>query len=118
MTLPPGSTDTDLKRVEMLREWKRWVKIIAAEAKKILPDTKVYVVGSIVRGDYTGGSDVDIIIVSDRVPENALRRAAIKARIEDAINLPYYHPFEIHLLRPEEAQHYLKKNKIVVEAND
>ncbi|MEM1779045.1 MAG: nucleotidyltransferase domain-containing protein [Ignisphaera sp.] len=98
-----------LKRREMLREWRIWVDKIATIARSILRDTEVYVIGSIARGNYVGGSDVDIVIVSPNIPNGALSRAGVKALIEKMLDLPYYHPFEIHLLKPEEAIRYLSR---------
>ncbi|OYT59180.1 MAG: DNA polymerase subunit beta [Desulfurococcales archaeon ex4484_217_1] len=83
--------DTSLLRVKMLKEWKTWVQKIA------------------VRGDYVAGSDVDVLVISPNIPEKMIKRGEIKAEIEEKLNLPYYHPFEIHILRPEEAKPYLKK---------
>lgn len=98
-----------LKRREMLGEWRIWVGKIATVARSILRDTEVYVIGSIARGDYVGSSDVDIVIVSPNTPNGALGRAEVKALIEKMLDLPHYHPFEIHLLKPEEAVHYLSR---------
>ena len=98
-----------LERAKMLREWKTWVQRIARIAQELLPDVQVYVIGSVVRGDQVGGSDVDILIISQNVPRKAIERAEIKALIEEKLELPPYHPFEIHLLTPQEAQLYLKK---------
>ncbi|MGC9072388.1 MAG: hypothetical protein ACP5HK_06855 [Acidilobus sp.] len=36
-------------------------------------------------------------------------RSAVRARIEEEAGLPYYHPFDIHILRPEEAAAYLRR---------
>lgn len=100
-----------LKRREMLREWRIWVSRIATIARNILRDTEVYVIGSIARGDYVGSSDVDVVIVSPNTPNGALSRAEVKALIEKMLDLPYYHPFEIHLLKPEEAIYYFSRVK-------
>lgn len=61
---------------EMLREnedFFRNAKRIAAEvrerAEKILGDCEVFIVGSYARGEHTLSSDLDILIVSDRIPE-------------------------------------------------
>ncbi len=47
--------------------------MIAAEVKeraeKILGNCEVFIVGSYARGEYTLSSDLDILIVSDRIPE-------------------------------------------------
>jgi hypothetical protein len=65
--------------------------------------------GSVVRGDHTGGSDVDILIVSNSVPERLRDKARIRAMIEDEAKLPAFHPFEIHITTPEEAKTYLRR---------
>lgn len=101
--------ESSLYRLKMVKEWRVWVERIARVAKELIPDVEVYVIGSIVRGDYVGGSDVDVLIVSRSIPEKPFERARIKVLIEERLNLPYYHPFELHLLRPREAELYLKK---------
>lgn len=101
--------ESSLYRLKMVKEWRVWVERIARVAKELIPDVEVYVIGSIVRGDYVGGSDVDVLIVSRSIPEKPFERARIKVLIEERLNLPYYHPFELHLLRPGEAELYLKK---------
>ncbi len=100
-----------LHRVKMLQEWRTWVQRIARAAKELLPDAQVYVIGSTIRGDHVGGSDVDILIISEEIPGKAIERAEIKAIIEEKLNLPSYHPFEIHLLTPQEAEPYLRRAK-------
>ncbi len=94
----------------MLKNWRKWVEKIAQEAAELLPDAKVYVVGSVARGDYVASSDVDVLVVSDRVPEKPADRSRIKLIIEEKLNLPPHHPFEIHLLTKTEAKHYLKRS--------
>lgn len=42
---------------------------IKDKAKKIFGDCKVYITGSYARGEHTLSSDLDILIVSERVPE-------------------------------------------------
>jgi len=93
----------------MLREWRAWARRIAGAARELLPDAEVYVTGSVVRGDYVAGSDVDILIVSPSVPDEARERARVKVMIEERLDLPYYHPFEMHLVKPEEAEAYLRR---------
>ncbi len=103
--------ETALRRAKMLWEWRTWVQRIAKVARELLPDAQVYVIGSTVRGDNVGGSDVDILIVSREIPGKAIERAEIKAIIEEKLGLPPYHPFEIHLLTPREAEPYLRRAK-------
>lgn len=101
--------DTLRSRAKIVKEWTAWTPKIAEAAKKNLPEAEVYAFGSIVRGDNTGGSDIDILVVSEKVPKKALKRAELKVKMEDAAKLPLPHPFEIHLVTPEEADRYLRK---------
>ncbi len=98
-----------LRRAEMVKNWRKWVERIAREAKVLIPGAEIYVIGSVARGDYVASSDVDVVVVSPSVPRSASSRGRVKALIEERAKLPYYHPFEIHILRPVEAQYYFRK---------
>jgi len=101
----------DLQRsaAEMLKEWRTWAGKVTRAAERILPESEVYVLGSVVRGDYTGGSDIDILIVSDQIPLGLLRRAEMKSSIEEEANLPLTHKIQIHLTRRSEAENYIRR---------
>lgn len=106
--------ESAIKRSQMLKEWREWTRRIADAAKKVIPDVETYVVGSVVRGDSVGGSDVDVLLVSKHVPEKLVDRAKLKVIIEEKLGLPFYHPFEIHLLRPEEAEYYIERSRSLI----
>jgi len=93
-------------RAEMIEDWKVWAKKVAYAAKTIMPAAEVYVFGSAIRGDATGGSDIDVLIVSQNISEKALERAKLKVEIEEMAGLPLYHPFEIHLATKDESGQY------------
>ncbi|MBO3802203.1 MAG: nucleotidyltransferase domain-containing protein [Candidatus Brockarchaeota archaeon] len=99
----------------MVKNWKEYIAKIAGAVKSILPDSKIYVFGSVVKGESTGGSDVDVLIVSKNVPRNNLERAKIKVKIEELSNLPLYHPFEFHLANEDEGERYFKRIKEIIE---
>lgn len=90
--------------IKLMRKWRLWSERIAYVADEILSSCEVYVFGSIIRGQATGASDVDILIISDQLPKNCKDRGELKAKIEEAANLPLYHPFEIHLATSIEAK--------------
>lgn len=96
-------------RAKMVRDWRMWVGRIAEAARRALPDAEVYVIGSVVRGDWVGGSDVDVLLVSGSLPDGMLERAEIKIEVEDRAKLPAIHPFEIHLASHGEAEVYFRK---------
>jgi len=97
-----------LEMVKLAREWRHWSRRIAEAAREVLGDCEVYVFGSVAEGEEVGGSDVDILIVSSRVPDKQRRVWELKARIEERAGLPPYHPYELHLVNEEEAKWYFK----------
>ncbi|MEM4970737.1 MAG: nucleotidyltransferase domain-containing protein [Sulfolobales archaeon] len=103
--------DTSARRAKLLSEWRLWVPRIAKVVKEVIPDAEIYVVGSVVRGDSVGGSDVDILVASEYTPEKNMEIARLKAAIEDKLSLPYYHPFEIHILKPGEARYFIERSR-------
>ena len=100
--------DTLRDRAKMLREWRVWATRVAVAVKENLPGAQVYVIGSVVRGDHTGGSDIDILILSDALPNKSIERAQLKVKIEEAAKLPLSHPFQFHLATPPEAEAYFR----------
>ena len=93
-------------RAKMIEDRKVWAKKVAYAAKIIMPDAEVYVFGSVIGEDATGGSDVDMLIVFQNISEKALERAKIKVEIKEMAGLPLYHPFEIHLASKDETEQY------------
>lgn len=107
--------ETLRSRAKMIEDWKVWSKKIAYAAKTIMPDAEVYVFGSVIRGDATGGSDIDLLIVSQNISKKALDQAKIKVEIEEMAGLPLYHPFEIHLATKDESgQYFVVAGKYIV----
>lgn len=98
--------ETLRSRAEIVKDWKVSAKKIANAAKTLMPDAEVYVFGSVIRGDATGGSDVDMLIVSQNISEKALEQAKIKVEIEEMAGLPLYPPFEIHLATKDKSKQY------------
>ena len=109
--------ETKAKKLEMLQKWRTYVKKIAKAFKKELPDAEIYIFGSVIEGREVGGSDVDILVVSNLLPSSNLERAKLKAKIEKDLKLPLYHPFEMHLANKEEAKHYFKHVKKLEKLN-
>ncbi len=86
--------------------WQGWCKKIAGAVTKVMPGSTVYVFGSILTGQVTGASDIDILIVVPELPPTGRERASKLEAVEDAVPLPLIHPFQFHLVNPEEATRY------------
>lgn len=101
--------DLARRRAALAKKWREVAPDLADEFHSILPGSRVYAFGSAVRGDMSGGSDVDILVVSDAVPAGALARARLKVRAEEGACLPDCHPFEFHLVTEGEAGPFLRR---------
>ncbi|MGA1975969.1 MAG: nucleotidyltransferase domain-containing protein [Conexivisphaerales archaeon] len=81
------------KALSDLGDYMRIAKAVKGLAKAVDPDSKVYVFGSAVRGDFTASSDIDILIVSER------------KELEDEMKLSIYRkvdaPIEVHFSTPQ-----------------
>ncbi len=101
--------DVLLERARMLSEWKLWISKVTEAVRRIVPGAEVYVIGSVARGDAIASSDLDLLIISDRVPETSRKRAELIVRIEEEAKLPLHHPIEFHLIQNKERSKYLRK---------
>lgn len=43
----------------------------------VLPDARVFLYGSVARGDFNLSSDIDLLVVSDQLPDEPLKRAEL-----------------------------------------
>jgi len=74
------------------------------------PDVKVILFGSAARGEaIPGKSDIDILIVSTKIPKRASEQAKIRVKILEEIG-DLAAPFEIHLATPQLYQKWYKKH--------
>lgn len=64
--------------------------------------------------ESTGATDVDILIVCDKLPKDQKSKGIIKAEIEEEANLPLSHPFETHLADRSDASWYFRHIKQVI----
>ncbi len=103
--------DIFIERARIIKKWKEYMPMIAKVIKNLLPDSQIYIFGSVIKEEAVGGSDIDILIISNLIPKNNLERAKIKVKIEQLCNLPLFHPFEFHLVNEEEAKWYFERIK-------
>jgi predicted nucleotidyltransferase len=105
---------------EQAKEEEKYFKNYLAFGRKIkkivknLKDARVYFFGSVIEGNYTPASDIDVIIVSRNMPSSLSKRNKIKVKILKEIGI--FAPFEIHLANEKEFEWYkrfIKKFKEV-----
>lgn len=91
-------------------------RAVKSAAERILGDIRVYLFGSVAEGKDTPSSDIDIMVVSSRIPKSAGERAKVISRILEEVGLDA--PLEVHLVSPEEEAWYLRFVKKRVEIKD
>jgi len=93
-------------KLKELLKWREYLGVLVEAVKEVFNDrVEVYVFGSAVNGKLTVGSDIDIAIVLGEVPKSGLERARLIDkvwRIMENKGVPWWYPFEIHLLRRED----------------
>ncbi|MEM4949565.1 MAG: nucleotidyltransferase domain-containing protein [Candidatus Jordarchaeales archaeon] len=92
------------KRKGFFERWEKYVEEVKVRAMSLLPEVKVYVFGSVVRGDYHPMfSDVDVAVVSPGVPEEATERTKVRLKLTEGFDDS---SLEVHLLTPKEWETY------------
>jgi len=93
-----------LKRKAFFEKLPEHIEEVKLRAKALLPDSLIYLFGSVYRGDYSVAlSDVDIAVVSGALPESPDERAKLKIEILREL---HGSPIELHLLTPQEWEFY------------
>ncbi|MGJ7044807.1 nucleotidyltransferase domain-containing protein [Thermoanaerobacterium thermosulfurigenes] len=94
------------KRNNLIDIGKKYSKIIS----DVLHPMCAIIIGSVARGDFNDNSDIDVILISDKIPANYKERMKLLYdHVFDAIEPKGYNTNEFKLL-------YFKKNPISVEA--
>ncbi len=96
------------EREKFFQNYRYYALKIKEKAKKILKDVNIIVFGSIVKGNWHPlNSDIDILIISENLPNDWDKRRIIKNKIKSV--LPSSNPFQIHLTTKKEYEIYYKK---------
>jgi predicted nucleotidyltransferase len=59
------------ERVALIDE----ARAFAGRVRQVVPDARVFLYGSVARGDFNLASDIDLLVVSDALPPQPLARA-------------------------------------------
>ncbi len=95
-------------------KWRKYLEILVEAVKEVLGEgIEVYIFGSAAENRLAVDSDIDVAIVLREVPRSGLERARLIDRIwrvMESRGVPWWYPFEIHLLTKEELP-LLKKSQ-------
>ena len=95
------------ERKEYFENYLEWGKRIKEIAKELLgEEVKVIIFGSVVKKTWTPTSDIDILIISDKLSENWEENRWLRTEIKRRISPSS--PFQIHLATPEEFNRWWK----------
>lgn len=84
---------------------QKYASLIKRKAEELLGKVKVYLFGSVVKGNWTPGSDIDILVVSDNFDDK--KGGEIRAKLLEAVG--FFSPFEIHLITKKIFENWYKK---------
>jgi len=93
------------EKEKYFKEPEKYVKKIKKKAKEILKKVRVFLFGSIVRGDFLFSSDIDVLVVSDNFKEE--EKGKIIAQLLNEVG--FFSPFQIHLVKNKDFENWYKK---------
>jgi len=96
------------RKERYFKNWRFYLKKIKSEAKRILGrKTKIFLFGSFIKGNFGPESDIDVLIVSENLPEDFDEIAKIRTKIKSKVGI--FSPFQFHFTKPEEFESWYKK---------
>ena len=91
------------RRAEVFKNLDKYLRIIAEVVKKLDPEAKAYLIGSVAEGRHLLSSDIDVLIVT-KLPPGKILSELWRAGIKD--------PFEIHVTPKNQLKKYSEKTKL------
>lgn len=77
-----------------MRNYREVAKKVGSIVERFDPEARVYVFGSVVRGNYTAASDIDILVVTTKINLKYELMVAVYREFIDA-------PIELHVVTPD-----------------
>jgi len=84
-----------------LRNYKKVAEKVKNIIHKFDPTARIYVFGSVVRGEYTAASDIDILVVTDRLDKKYDMMTEVYHKVDG--------PIELHVTTEETMQRWYLK---------
>lgn len=92
------SQDYELTRLDKLRNYQAVLKEVKSLVNGIDPKARVIFFGSVLRGDYSAGSDIDIIVI----PSDMAFKDSITLAVWRSIDAP----IELHIITLEQFEEW------------
>jgi hypothetical protein len=92
------SQDYELTRLSKLRNYQEVLKQLKILVRGIDPEARIIFFGSVLRGDYTASSDIDIIVIPSDM--------AFKDKITLAVWRSLDAPVELHIITKEQFEEW------------
>jgi len=88
--------------LDYLKNYLNIARKIKEIVKNFDTNAKVYVFGSVVRGNYTANSDIDIIIITSKIEQKYDMMVAIYKEL-------IYAPIELHIITKELYENWYRR---------
>jgi len=98
---------TQKRKRDYFENYNFFCQEIRRKAEELLGKIRVIIFGSLVKKKSGPRSDIDILIISENLPEDWEERRKIRREIKFQIGL--FSPFQIHLATPIEFERWYKK---------
>lgn len=92
------SQDYELTRLSKLRNYQEVLKQLKILVRGIDPEARIIFFGSVLRGDYTASSDIDIIVIPSVM--------AFKDKITLAVWRSLDAPVQLHIITKEQFEEW------------
>jgi len=94
------------KRKEYFANFVKYAEKVKEAVKRLDPEARVIIFGSVVRGNVRPDSDIDLLIVT-RIAENLDERIKLRIRIMEILGEES--PFEPHIVSVEEYENWYRR---------
>lgn len=84
-----------------------YCKQIKKISEELLGSCRVLVFGSVVKGSWSGLSDIDVLIISEKLSRNWEENRVLRTKIKS--KLDPFSPFQLHLATPQDYESWYKK---------
>lgn len=85
----------------LLENYKKVLKKVKEIVHSIDPVAEIYVFGSVVRGEFTGASDIDVLIITKNIEKKYEIMVNVYKNVEA--------PIELHIVTPDMYRRWYKR---------